>query len=195
MNDYGVKEKFGDTWRETAKNMSKVNMINLNDKWVNGQTYGQILRNASEMKGDEGWEYMRKMYMDAVDEVIGEELRIQLYDEDEYAYTLYNDVLHEIFEVEMEFSERQLEKLSMIHTREINIIHATIASATRWDKILPGISPNDPKGHIDEELFKVSIMNIFPTFYIIDPIFYVMQFSAYSDANILITIHDFLEGY
>ncbi len=195
LNNYGVKEKFGDTWRETAKNMSKVNMINLNDKWINGQTYRQILNDASEMKGDERWEYMRKLYVDAIDEVIGEELRIQMYDEDDYAYTSYDDTLHEIFEVEMGFSERQLEKLAMIHSREINIIHAAIASATRWDKTLPGISPNDPKGHFDEELNDLSIMKIFPVFYIIDPIFYVMQFSAYPAASIIITINDFLEVY
>nr|QBK92520.1 MAG: F-box-like protein [Pithovirus LCPAC401] len=195
LNDYGIKKKFGDTWRETAKNMYKVNMINLNDKWVNGQTYGRILRDASEMKEDEGWEYMRDLYVDAIDKIIGKELRIEMYDEDEFSYSLYDDDLYEIFRVETGLMEDQIEKMAMIHSREINIIHATIASATRWDKHLPGISLNDTKGYIDEELFKVSIMEIFPTFYIIDPIFYVMQFSAYPDINIKITILDFLEGY
>ena len=191
LNDYGIKKKFGDTWRETAKNMSKVNMINLNNKWINGQTYGQILNDASEMKGNEGWEYMSKLSIDALDEVIGKKLRMDVYDE--ISYQEYDDLL-EYFE-EGELSEEQWKKLAMVHTREINIIHATIASATRWDKSLPGISQNDSKGHFDEELTDRSIMKIFPIFYIIDPIIYVMQFSAYPATNIRTTIYDFLEGY
>ncbi len=187
LNDYGVKKKYGDTWRETAKNMSKTDMINLNDKWVNGHTYEKILNDATEMKGDDGWEYIRDMYSDTLDEVIGEDFRMEFYEDGDLYYQSYDDNLLEIFNV-VGFSVEQIEKLAIVHGREINIIIATIASANKWDKALPSIS-------FDEGLHDKSIMEIFPLFYIIDPIFYVMQFSAYPDDKVFTTIWDFLENY
>nr|QBK93992.1 MAG: F-box family protein [Pithovirus LCPAC406] len=43
LDNYGIEKKYGDTWRQTAINMDKVNMINLGDKWIDGRTYREIL--------------------------------------------------------------------------------------------------------------------------------------------------------
>jgi len=40
--DYGISKIYGPTWRETAKLLSKHDMINLNDKWVDNRTYREI---------------------------------------------------------------------------------------------------------------------------------------------------------
>ncbi len=180
FNDYGVKEKFGDSWKETAKNMEEVNMINLNKRWVNGHTYEKILNDASEMKEDDGLEYLSEIYFDVLDEVIGKKLRMELYEAEDLFQWYNRGILYK-------FSAEQLEKLDIIYSREINIIIATITSATISDRTLPSIS-------FDEGLHDKSVMEIFPLFYIIDPIFYVMQFSATSESEVLTTISGFC-GY
>nr|QBK93270.1 MAG: hypothetical protein LCPAC403_04040 [Pithovirus LCPAC403] len=48
--DYGVKKKFGETWKKTAMLLSNSNMINLGKEWIDGQTYGELLEEAT--KGD-----------------------------------------------------------------------------------------------------------------------------------------------
>nr|QBK93788.1 MAG: uncharacterized protein LCPAC406_01020 [Pithovirus LCPAC406] len=48
--DYGMEKKYGSTWKETAINMFKVNMINLNNRWIDGCTYTEIVRKALEQK-------------------------------------------------------------------------------------------------------------------------------------------------
>ena len=38
-DEYGVKKKYGETWRETAQNLSRSNMINMRYKRNDGRTY------------------------------------------------------------------------------------------------------------------------------------------------------------
>ncbi len=52
QNCFGVDEKQAKTWKQTAIKMVKCNMINLNKKWVNGQTYREILDEALNEKLD-----------------------------------------------------------------------------------------------------------------------------------------------
>ena len=51
--EYGIKKKYGKTWKETAKLLCKSNMINLEKKWVNGKTYGELLEEA--VKSDDNF--------------------------------------------------------------------------------------------------------------------------------------------
>nr|QBK92757.1 MAG: uncharacterized protein LCPAC401_03950 [Pithovirus LCPAC401] len=55
--DYGIEKKYGATWKETAINMYKVNMINLNKEWINGSTYAEIVKEALEQK--DTFEYLK----------------------------------------------------------------------------------------------------------------------------------------
>ena len=43
---YDVTTKYRTTWKETADFLEDVNMINLNSKWVNDETYEEILNKA-----------------------------------------------------------------------------------------------------------------------------------------------------
>ena len=42
FSDYGIEKKYGTTWKETAQRMSQINMINMNKKWIDGQTYKEL---------------------------------------------------------------------------------------------------------------------------------------------------------
>ncbi len=41
---YGIEKQYKDTWRKTAEFLHKVNMINLSNKWINGSTYAEIIK-------------------------------------------------------------------------------------------------------------------------------------------------------
>ena len=56
--DYGIKKKYGKTWKATARLLSKSNMINLDKKHACGKTYAQIL-NIALMKGIDSYKYIQ----------------------------------------------------------------------------------------------------------------------------------------
>ncbi len=51
LTDYGLTKKYWVTWRETAKNLFQLNMVNLNTKWINGMTYGEMVKEAQNHPG------------------------------------------------------------------------------------------------------------------------------------------------
>nr|QBK92447.1 MAG: uncharacterized protein LCPAC401_00850 [Pithovirus LCPAC401] len=64
---YGTEKRYGDTWRKTAELFHKVNMINLNNKWIDGRTYAEIIKDTQKqtiIHGQETYgriEYLRKL--------------------------------------------------------------------------------------------------------------------------------------
>nr|QBK93195.1 MAG: hypothetical protein LCPAC403_03290 [Pithovirus LCPAC403] len=58
-NDYGIETKYGRTWKETAQLLFETNMINLNQKWVNGKTYQQLFDESLESKSND---YFKDLY-------------------------------------------------------------------------------------------------------------------------------------
>ena len=64
---YGIEKQYGDTWRKTAELFHKVDMINLNNKWIDGRTYAEIVKNAQKQNMTHGQEtygrieYLRKL--------------------------------------------------------------------------------------------------------------------------------------
>nr|QBK92852.1 MAG: uncharacterized protein LCPAC401_04900 [Pithovirus LCPAC401] len=58
-NDYGVETKYGKTWKDTAQFLFEYNMINLNQKWVNGKTYKELFDESLESKSDT---YFKDLY-------------------------------------------------------------------------------------------------------------------------------------
>nr|QBK93587.1 MAG: uncharacterized protein LCPAC404_02910 [Pithovirus LCPAC404] len=61
-NDYGVETKYGRTWKDTAQFLSEYNMINLNETWVNGKTYKELLDESLESKNDNYFKDLRDKY-------------------------------------------------------------------------------------------------------------------------------------
>ena len=62
--DFGIEKKYWDTWRKTAENLFKMNMINLNKKWINGMTYREIIdkiANRTEFEAEEKFNINRIM--------------------------------------------------------------------------------------------------------------------------------------
>ncbi len=76
LTDYGINKKYWDTdakrpstkcamqssacgatWRETAKNLSLMKMINLNKKWINGMTYRELIEESMKHHTKNPWEY------------------------------------------------------------------------------------------------------------------------------------------
>nr|QBK92850.1 MAG: uncharacterized protein LCPAC401_04880 [Pithovirus LCPAC401] len=56
-NDYGIETKYGRTWKETAQLLFETNMININERWVNGKTYKELFD-----EGLEGKDYFKDLY-------------------------------------------------------------------------------------------------------------------------------------
>nr|QBK93594.1 MAG: F-box-like protein [Pithovirus LCPAC404] len=58
-NDYGVKTKYGKTWKDTAQFLFEYNMINLNQKWVNEKTYKELFDESLKSESDT---YFKDLY-------------------------------------------------------------------------------------------------------------------------------------
>ncbi len=61
--DYGLEEKFTSTWRKMAKILFEYKMINLNERWVDGKSYKEILGEVIKKESD-GRKYVEDMIMD-----------------------------------------------------------------------------------------------------------------------------------
>nr|QBK92531.1 MAG: uncharacterized protein LCPAC401_01690 [Pithovirus LCPAC401] len=44
LNEYGVDYTHDETWKELAKDLFQADMINLNKVWIDGITYGKLLK-------------------------------------------------------------------------------------------------------------------------------------------------------
>ncbi len=174
LSDYGVKRKYGKSWRKTAINMFKVNMINLGNKWLNGQTYEEILEQG--LKENNGWKYIRKLQLDALYETV----EIKIIPEDEIDYDYHREEVYRFYNLtyDVQLTEKQLDDHDMIFNREISIIHLVVTTLSLNNLNLPGLEDNPL--FADTQL----IMGIFPISYIIDPVFYIMEFSVDDDEYI-----------
>ncbi len=180
LNDYGIEKKYGVTWRETAKRMFEVNMINMNDKWVNGQTYREILVNHPflfTMKSD-----LLSLLVNNNEDAVTE-LTWNL--QEEKIQEIANSVLGR------QFTNDELDKIYHINSREIKIIEVVILTA--YDQSHPFLPGTHIPGIHDEFVdYDLDEPPAEPKQYIlelIDPIIYVMQFSTFSNDNLERLIH------
>ncbi len=51
-NDYGIDKMYESTWRKTAQLLFNANMINLNEIWLEGKTYGDLFYEGLESESD-----------------------------------------------------------------------------------------------------------------------------------------------
>ena len=124
-SDYGISKQYEKTWMVTARMLCENNMINLEKKWVNGQTYREIMNKTFEA-GDRSRDEMMSIVSENVERIMGEgfldvteSLPSYLFDE-ELIRELYDVDLEDMFEdADPESGLKDLEK---ILTRELAVI-------------------------------------------------------------------------
>nr|QBK93247.1 MAG: F-box family protein [Pithovirus LCPAC403] len=163
--DYGIHKKYGDTWRKTARNMDKINMINLDGVWFDGRTYRKILDDALQ-NGVDVFRGLQEQYL------------LPYVDNDE------DDALFIIFEVNDEktlqnfantfldrpYTDDELDDILLINSVEIKVIY----SAVRAYEGVKGRLPGDVLGTVSQATQSYEFLRE-----MIDPILYVMQFSSF----------------
>ena len=135
LNNFGVNEKQAKTWRQTAIKMVKCNMINLNNKWVNGQTYREILDEALNEK-------LGKVEPNMVDIILTSNIHMKMLN----MYTKYVtrnnlDIAHDLMNIDqvacttqelleycncmlgIELTYAEAYAMKCINSREMQIVH------------------------------------------------------------------------
>nr|QBK92400.1 MAG: F-box-like family protein [Pithovirus LCPAC401] len=146
--DYGIEKRYSQdgtqdnsaSWRETAKMLYKVGMIDFGKRWVNEMTYKEIAD--KKIKVDGNIEVIARMIDRRVKELVGEEIeedemKIMYYDE-EYLQIWAKSVLNR------KFIDYELEELKKILTKEIAVLDhfnvESLASGSNYDyDIVTGI--------------------------------------------------------
>nr|QBK93889.1 MAG: hypothetical protein LCPAC406_02030 [Pithovirus LCPAC406] len=172
LSDYGIEKKYGATWRETAQRMSEINMINLNGKWINGETYRELLGEDIELLFITKTNLLSSFVNNDKDAAV--ELMLNL-SEEEIQY-IANEVLGR------QFTDDELDEIYHINSREIRVIEAVILVI--YDQSVPFL-PGTANAFSGSGLTGISVS---PKDFILDlinPIMYVMQFSMFSDSDLV----------
>ncbi len=166
--DYGIKKKYGDTWRETAITMYEVNMINLGAKWTNGKTYREILNDAlqngsgSIIRAQTLYLLPYAKYQPAINDILFDAL-----DEKEIQ-DFANSFLHK------PYTDEELNSILLVKSNEIDVIYTTVRIYKGKGLYLPGVTIRGTTTTGDALLSYDFLRKM------IDPIIYVMQFSSFS---------------
>nr|QBK92494.1 MAG: uncharacterized protein LCPAC401_01320 [Pithovirus LCPAC401] len=171
FSDYGIEKKYGEhidkqdnlTWERTAKWMTRIRMINMNNKWINGQTYREILNESLE----KGVDFLKckKTY----------EL-IKFTNNPKYLYEFMNaDSKKSVDDIAFralgrELTQIELNNIHHIRSKEILAISGTVEILLRSYPALYGgdmISHNYDK---HPELYSLPL---------VDPIYYVMKVCSF----------------
>ena len=169
-DDYGIRKKYGDTWRETARNMYKVGMINLNGVWIDGRTYREILDDALQNGSDVVKGLPTKYLLPYVNNnendayflryLIGHnENALQ-----DFANQTYNKT----------YANEAIDNILLINSEEINVIYTSVLTYEGTNKHLPGECYTFVHDTLSYEFLHEMI----------DPILYVMQFSSFPNNEI-----------
>ena len=199
-DDYGIKKKYGDTWRKTAITMDKVDMINLSAKLIDGITYMEILNDtvqngaitvldlqflhlipylihdAADLQFDV---HDEKSMQDLADEVLSRDyvnddvtdLQVGMHDE---------NTIQDFANANLDkpYTSDELNAIFLIKSRAIDVIYATVVIYKGGGIYLPGDTLDDS---ITAGI--TTGMDLQPYQFLrdmIDPIIYVMQFSTFS---------------
>nr|QBK94064.1 MAG: F-box-like family protein [Pithovirus LCPAC406] len=165
FNNHGIDKKYGSTWRETARNMDEINMINLNGVWIDGRTYRKILddalQNGSDVIADLQEQHLLPYFDDSHHDVdyillsVHDEEEIQNFNEDSY---------------DEQFTDDEMDDILFIKSREMDVIYTAI----RTYEGVRGRLPGDVPGNIVQVTQSYEFLRE-----MIDPILYVMQFSSF----------------
>nr|QBK93703.1 MAG: F-box-like protein [Pithovirus LCPAC406] len=173
LNDYGIRKKYGNTWRQTAINMDKVDMINMNGVWFDGRTYREILNDALQNGADIVFEAQMSQ-LSPYGDIRGDEYFLL------FECKNYDNSLQDFanLSLERDYTENELNDIFYIKSREMNVIFATVLTLKGEKGIyLPG-----------HTLTSVIDYTVLPSYEfirdMIDPIFYVMQFSSFTERRL-----------
>ncbi len=165
LNNYGIDKKYGNTWRETAKNMDEINMINLNGVWIDGRTYREILDDAVQNGADVIRGLPEHYLLRYVDNNEDDASFIQFELQDEKALQDFADT-----ELDRSYTDDELSDILLINSVEINIIYTAVRTYGGVKGRLPG-DAHDTIAQVTQSYEFLRAM--------IDPILYVMQFSSF----------------
>nr|QBK93879.1 MAG: hypothetical protein LCPAC406_01930 [Pithovirus LCPAC406] len=133
--DYGIEKKYGDTWRETAKNLSQLNMINLNETWVNRKTYKEIMDESMDTK-ENSFTHVTNLLQTEFEAAIGVGIM------DKFHMSLFNEEELKTYgksRLGRNLRSGELDKLRLIFTREFHVIVKTLQIYGAYFPNLPGI--------------------------------------------------------
>ncbi len=160
---YGVRKKYGKTWRETIKIMSQVNMIDLGKEWINGETYDEILNKSLER--DDILEYIDEIRLNALIELFGEENKSKI------NFTLHELTFESEDQLQLYVEDEEYPALDIIFNQEMKIIHLSLFTLLRNELSL--FTKQD-------DLF----IGRFSVAHLIDPIIYIMHYSTFKKSDI-----------
>nr|QBK93915.1 MAG: uncharacterized protein LCPAC406_02290 [Pithovirus LCPAC406] len=173
--DFGVDKKYGETWRETAKNMFIIGMINLGKQWFDGRTYKQVFEKALN-EGEDGAKYLRDIQADAIMKTMDYDRG----DAESFSFFPYEEFSEDIraFFTDEEYKEADetIESMKIILSEEFSIIASVAVILSKSYPMIPGgprLASNlgihqNPSSTLTFIISKV-----------IDPIPYIMQACAY----------------
>nr|QBK93245.1 MAG: F-box-like family protein [Pithovirus LCPAC403] len=133
LNNHGIDKKYGSTWRETAKNMDEINMINLNGVWIDGRTYREILDDTLQ----NGINVLRglptKYLLPRVnnDELDADSMREEHHDE-KALQVFANSHLDRLY------TNGEIDDILLINSREIDVIYSAVRAYEGEFGYLPG---------------------------------------------------------
>nr|QBK92611.1 MAG: hypothetical protein LCPAC401_02490 [Pithovirus LCPAC401] len=173
FSDYGIEKKYGTTWKETAQRMSQINMINMNKKWIDGQTYKELFDMAIREITDE----LNVIRMTEIEKFIKD---IPPFCSFEYENLRDEKEVQDYSEQNLDrrLTREELDKLEFVNSREMLVIFAasgTYESGKQGGKdLLPG----------DDNYYSQFDFNNIPNqekfiLQLVDPMLYVMQFSSF----------------
>ncbi len=133
FNDYGIEKKYGETWRETAKNMSKVNMINLNAEWIDGRTCGEILDDTLNGKALDLVFKQKNLLIPFMGNLRrGQNNLHSLHEEKQIQH--YADIY-----LQRRFTDDELDDIYYIKTTEIYVIYAAVRTYQKGSIMYKGL--------------------------------------------------------
>ncbi len=154
-----------ETHGEKQPKMDEINMINLNNKWIDGRTYKEILNDALQ----NGADVLTGLPVDYLIPLVGdneedaEYVRFELHDE-----KALQDFADAFFE--RPFTDNEIDDILLANSREIHVIYTAVL-------IYQGVRGRLP-GDVDGMVAQVTQSYEFLR-EMIDPILYVMQFSSF----------------
>lgn len=125
-SDFGINKRYENTWKDTAKQLFENNVINLDKKWVNGQTYRTLMNGAFDGNDDS----KRQFYSIVTDATVGmsdetsELFHIFLGELPTYEY---DDVILKNMLEDDELTEGEIKDFERILTRELAVIGGVVA--------------------------------------------------------------------
>nr|QBK93685.1 MAG: F-box family protein [Pithovirus LCPAC404] len=185
FQQYGLDKKYGETWRKTAMNMDKANMINLGKKWYDGRTYREIMDEQYKKKHIDVNEFysLRVRFLRPIvdwnEDVVETIATLDLGEYD------LQDLAEE--ELDRQFTDEVIDEILHIMDREIDVIEAAVSSQR-----FIGNNDHLPGYEIPKDAIKMDKNGRRADYYIrelIDPVLYLMQYSLF-ESDILRGVRD-----